>query len=70
VIGELFVGPLEAVVPVPLLADFLIEPTIQRDGTGCASLDPGARVGECRRAEQSRVVEREIRSDDLDAAQD
>jgi hypothetical protein len=66
---EFLIGPLEAIVPVPLGADVAIQSAIQRNGARIAPLDPGARVGELRWAELGRVVEREIRSNDLDATQ-
>jgi hypothetical protein len=66
---ELLVRPVEPVVPVPGLTDLAIEAAVQLDRTGRAPLDPGARVGERCLAELSRVVEREIRSNDLDASQ-
>lgn len=66
---ELVVGPVQPLMPVPRLADLAVQTTVYRNGAGRASLDPGARVGGGCRAELGRVVEREIRSDDLDAAQ-
>ena len=66
---ELRIGPLQPVVPVPLFADVPVQPSKERNGTGIVSNDPGARGGGGCRAELGRVVEREIRSNDLDAAQ-
>src|SRR5438093_3665546 len=56
-------------MPKPGLADLAVETAIQWHRTWRASLDPDARVGEFRGAELSRVVEGEIRADDLDATQ-
>src|SRR5207247_2678551 len=64
---ELVIRPREAFVPVPRLANFLIEAAVSRCGAGHALLEPHFRLRVARRAKLVRIVEREIRPNDLDA---
>lgn len=63
------VAPLESIVPIPTLADVAIQPSIDRNRAARMSDDVRVRIGELLRTELSAVVEREIRSNDVDARQ-
>jgi hypothetical protein len=56
-------------VPEPRLTDVAIQPSVERNGTGRAPNDARVGVGEGFGAERGAIVEREIRPDDVDAAQ-
>jgi hypothetical protein len=56
-------------VPEPRLTDVVIQPAIERNGAGRAALHARVGVGERLAPEIGRVVEREIRADDVDARQ-
>jgi len=63
------IAPLESLVPVPALANLVIEAPVERDGAGIPAFDAGTRVGDLRRPEVRRIVERQIRANDVDAPQ-
>jgi hypothetical protein len=66
---ELFVTPLESIVPKPGLAYFPIETEVDWNGAPRVSEHPRVRVSKRLGPKVGAIVEREVRPDDVDSPQ-